>query len=239
MSAPVRMPSKTPIHGVSGSRGHYEARGKPRPIGVPGLTLCRIDQPATRHAPHNVIPGSPGRHDEVCSPGAEVGRRRAIGVIAAPPINPRATTPMARRWDPGTRKRPRVPEGRCREHGPEQRQRPGQWPYPYPWAIELTRVGTPPSPARRRRYKHRSALCNARVSRTTEPTRIGTPSGSAMRSTLPATRQAVGVPSAWSQPSQSTHARPRRWCDAGSPGRNSVTAAQKAGVEGIVRNSGR
>ena len=98
MSAPVRMPSKTPIHGVSGSRGHYEARGKPRPIGVPGLTLCRIDQPATRHAPHNVIPGSPGRHDEVCSPGAEVGRRRAIGVIAAPPINPRATTPMARRW---------------------------------------------------------------------------------------------------------------------------------------------
>ena len=50
-----------------------------------------------------------------------------------------------------------------------------------------------------------------------------------MRSALPATRQAAGVPSAWSQPSQSTHERPRRWCDAGSLGRQSVTAAQKAG----------
>ncbi len=128
MSAPVRMPSKTPTRGVSGSRGHHTPRGKPRPDGVPGLTLCRIDQPATRHAPHNVIPGSPGRHDEVCSPGAEVGRRRAIGVVAAPPINPRATTPMARRWAAGTPMRHSGPEGRCREHGPEQRQRPGQWP---------------------------------------------------------------------------------------------------------------
>jgi hypothetical protein len=35
--------------------------GKPRPIGVPGLTLCRNDRPAARHAAHNVIPGSPGR----------------------------------------------------------------------------------------------------------------------------------------------------------------------------------
>ncbi len=59
-----------------------------------------------------------------------------------------------------------------------------------------------------------------------------------MRSALPATKQAAGAPSAWSQPSQSTHARPRRWCDAGSPGRQCVTAAQKAGVEGMVRNNG-
>jgi hypothetical protein len=57
------------------------------------------------------------------------------------------------------------------------------------------------------------------------------PSESAMRSALPATRQAAGVPSAWSQPSQSTHARPRRWCDAGPLGRHSVTADQKAGNE--------
>ncbi len=64
------------------------------------------------------------------------------------------------------------------------------------------------------------------------------PSESAMRSALPATKQAAGVPSAWSQPLPVSHARPRRWCDAGSPGRQCVTAAQKAGVEGMVRNSG-
>ncbi len=57
------------------------------------------------------------------------------------------------------------------------------------------------------------------------------PTGSAMRSAAPATRQAAGAPSAWSQPSQSTHARPRRWCDAGSPGRQCVPEAQKAGAE--------
>ena len=51
------------------------------------------------------------------------------------------------------------------------------------------------------------------------------------RPTLRSQRQAAGVPSAWSQPFQSTHERPRRWCDAGSLGRISVTAAQKAGVE--------
>ena len=67
--------------------------------------------------------------------------------------------------------------------------------------------------------------------------RCRAPPGSAMRSALPATRQAAGAPSAWSQPSQATHARPRRWCDAGSPGRQCVTAAQKAGDEGKVRNN--
>ncbi len=34
-----------------------------------------------------------------------------------------------------------------------------------------------------------------------------------------------------------THARPRRWCDAG-PGRQCVPAAQKAGAESMVRNHG-
>ncbi len=67
--------------------------------------------------------------------------------------------------------------------------------------------------------------------------RCRAPSGSAMTASLPATREAAGVPSAWSQPLQSTHARPRRWCDAGPPGRQSVTAAQKAGAEGRTRDS--
>ncbi len=63
------------------------------------------------------------------------------------------------------------------------------------------------------------------------------PPGSAMRSAVPVTRQAAGAPSAWSQPPQSTHERPRRWCDAGSLGRQSVTAVQKAGAEDRARNS--
>ncbi len=40
-----------------------------------------------RHLPHNALPGSLGERDAVCSPGFEAGRRRAIGVVAALPIN--------------------------------------------------------------------------------------------------------------------------------------------------------
>ncbi len=65
----------------------------------------------------------------------------------------------------------------------------------------------------------------------------GLPRGARRILVLPATRKAAGAPSAWSQPPQSTHARPRRWCDAGSPGRQCVTAAQKAGDEDTVRNN--
>ena len=51
-----------------------------------------------------------GTRDEICSPGFEVGRRRAVGVVAALTINPRATMPMARRWAAGTpSQRPRRP----------------------------------------------------------------------------------------------------------------------------------
>ena len=64
--------------------------------------------------------------------------------------------------------------------------------------------------------------------------RYRAPSGSAMRSAVPATRQAAGVPSAWSQPFQSTHVRPRRWYDAGPLRRIGVTAAQKAGTAGAA-----
>ncbi len=60
------------------------------------------------------------------------------------------------------------------------------------------------------------------------------PPGWSMKSVLPVSWQAAGAPSAWSQPSQSTHERPRRWCDAGPPGRHSVPAAQKAGRERTV-----
>ncbi len=63
------------------------------------------------------------------------------------------------------------------------------------------------------------------------------PPGRAMKSDLPATKQAAGVPSAWSQPFQSTRERPRRWRDAGPLGRQSVTAARKAGDEDSIRGS--
>jgi hypothetical protein len=65
----------------------YRAGGIGAILGVRGLTLCRRRSPATRRAPHNVIPGTPGTRDEVCSPGAEAGRRRPIGGVAALPIH--------------------------------------------------------------------------------------------------------------------------------------------------------
>ena len=76
------------------------------------MTLCRIDHQASRHASHNVIPGSLGERDAVFCSGDEAGRRRTIGVVAALTINPRATTPMVRRWADGTLKRHSGPEGR-------------------------------------------------------------------------------------------------------------------------------
>ena len=60
-----------------------------------------------------------------------------------------------------------------------------------------------------------------------------------MRSSAPATRQAAGARAAWSQPFNPPPTRPRCSGDAGSLGRQSVTADQKAGVEGKFRNINR
>ena len=99
------------------------ASGKPRPIGVPGLTLCRKNHPASWRSPHNVIPGSLGERLEVSSPGYEAGRRRTIGVVAALQSTTHATTPMVRRWTAGTPMRHSGPEGRGRGQDPRQRQK--------------------------------------------------------------------------------------------------------------------
>jgi hypothetical protein len=80
--------------------------------GVPGPHLCRNNLSAMRPAPHKCRPGSRGERDAVSSPGVEAGRRRTIGVVAALPIYPRATTPMVRRWVAGTPQRHSGPEGR-------------------------------------------------------------------------------------------------------------------------------
>ncbi len=101
-------------------------RRKPRPIGVPGPHLCRIDLSAVRPTQHKCRPGSPGERDAVTSPGSEEGRRRAIGVVAALSIYPLATTTMVRRWVAGTPMRPSGPEGR----GRGQRHRRCRWLLP-------------------------------------------------------------------------------------------------------------
>jgi hypothetical protein len=106
--------------------------------------------------------------------------RQAAGVPSAWSQRSQSIHERPRRWcDAGPLRRVGVTadqkageEGRVRNGDRSQRQRPGQGqgPYPCPWVIEPTRIGTPPSPTGRRRYKHRSAVCSARVSRAMKPT---------------------------------------------------------------------
>ena len=85
----------------------------------PAPTGCRVRHCAGTAIRHRnafrtmALPGSLGERDAVCCSGYEAGRRRAIGGVAALPVNLRATTPMVRRWAAGTPKRHSGPEGRC------------------------------------------------------------------------------------------------------------------------------
>jgi len=66
---------------------------------VRGTLLCRNNQPAPQHVAHNGDAGhSTGTALKEPCPGSVAGRRRAIGAVAALPINPWSTTPMVRRW---------------------------------------------------------------------------------------------------------------------------------------------
>ncbi len=84
--------------------------------------------PATTRIPKNVKGGSPGRRDPVCCSGYEVGRRRAIGVVAALPV----THARPRRWcDAGPLRRQSVTaaqkagdEDRSRDSDRNQGQKP-------------------------------------------------------------------------------------------------------------------
>ncbi len=152
---------------------HFTTRGKPRPTGVPGMALCQKDLTATRPAPHKVHAGLPreARHTLVLP-----ATRQAAGAPSAWSQPFQSTHARPRRWcDAGPPGRQSVTaaqkagaEGRVRNHSS------ALCSAHFSWAMEPTRIGTPPSPAGRRRYKHRSALCRARVSRTIETTR-GTP----------------------------------------------------------------
>jgi len=48
-----------PVHDTHHHRNRFTTRGKPRPIGVPGMALCQMNITATRHAPHKVHAGLP------------------------------------------------------------------------------------------------------------------------------------------------------------------------------------
>ncbi len=232
--------------------------GKPRPTGVPGPHLCRNDLPAERPAPAQMPTGLPRRarrgplsrlrgrppacHRRGRSPlrsptrdradGATLGRRDANSVTAAQKAGDEGVrNPRSHKTQYPALSRQRTagfnnPDGQAGSPPPqsppnlkENRDR-GRWGHPENRAPPGCRV----------------RICAGTTSRRSGPPGTNAdraPPGRATRSALPATRQAAGAPSAWSQPSRSTHARPRRWCDAGPPGRNSVPAAQKAGDEGV------
>ena len=81
--------------------------------GVPGQQLWRSDRPAPRRATHNCRPGSLGERDPVHLLTLEGGRRRAIGVVAAP----QSAFARPRRWcDAGMPWHPRRPVPK--ERGP-------------------------------------------------------------------------------------------------------------------------
>ncbi len=199
-------------------------RGNPRPLGVPGPHLCRNDLSALRPAPHKCRPGSPGRRDAVCSPGNEGGRRRTIGVVAALP----ASHARPRRWcgagSPGrqsvTAAQKAGDEGRNprshKTHYPAlSRQRPAGFNNPDGQAGSPPPQCPPNLKENRDRGRwgpaetHAPSGCRVRICAGTTSRRCGTPGtnadrappGGAMRSALPATREAAGAPSAWSQPS--------------------------------------
>ncbi len=133
------------------------------------------------------------------------------------PLRTNADRASGRNQRPGQHQKPAISDSSSIRNS--NRSRPGPAEYPAPTGCRVR-------------------ICAGTSSRRCVPLRTNAdraPSGSAMRSAVPATRQAVGASSAWSQPCQSTPARPRRWCDAGPPGRQCVTATQKAGVEDIVR----
>jgi len=108
----VQRPRSFHLHTAPPRPNRFQARGKPRPSGCQvrhcaGTTFRR--RGALRTMP---LPGSPGTRDEVCSPGYEAGRRRAIGVVAAVQSTTHATAPMVRRWGAVTPRRHSGPEGR-------------------------------------------------------------------------------------------------------------------------------
>ncbi len=154
---PQPNPRKTAPHRGAGSAfvpvrpPGRAARSAQMPTGLPRGARCGQlsrprGRPPARHRRGRSPPHLPTRDH---ADGATLGRRDANA-------SGRPRRPVLRAWS-GTTAAPVVAP-------------------PFSWAMEPTRIGTPPSPTGRRRYKHRIALCSATVSWAIEPTRIGTPS---------------------------------------------------------------
>ena len=234
-------PHRIPAGKLSGASFTSRARGNPRPTGVPGMALCRknLHGGASRPA-QGPCRAPPGRAMRSALPAT----RQAAGAPSAWSQPSQSTHARPRRWrDAGPPGRQSVTaaqkagdEGRVRDSDRSQRQ-DSATVNSGSGSLGTTRPAA--ETARGKPRLHRGAghgfvpddLHGGASPPAQGPCRA--PPGGAMRSALPATRQAAGVPSAWSQPSQSTHERPRRWCDAGPLGRQSVTAAQKAGVKNL------
>ncbi len=156
-------------------------RGKPRPIGVPGTPLCWNHHPAPPRAPHNGATGLPrgARCGLLSRPrGRPPARHRRGRSPLNQPTSDHADGATLGRRDAKASRRPRRPVLRAWSGTTAAT---GTGPVSLSVGDKPTRIGTPPSPAGRRRYKHRSALCSAHVSGAMEPTRIGTPPSPAGR----------------------------------------------------------
>ncbi len=108
-SQPFTYPSRDHADGATLGRRRRTRRPVPRESRGPGPALstgkrattgcraryCAGSTPRQRGAPRTMaLPGSPGERDEVSCSGAEGGRRRAIGVVAAFPVS----LARPRRW---------------------------------------------------------------------------------------------------------------------------------------------
>ncbi len=204
--------------------------GKEAFPGVPGSALCRIDPPARgalRTMPYRAPPGRaplPGLFRLRGRPPAS--HRRGRSPSNSPPTRPR-------RWgDAGPPGRQRVTAGR--KAGAEGVSEPGIPPSPtVPHSLGYAQPASTSLTGRRDARPHnarptwcgsdtetehagnhvpsgcRAWLCARTNLAATRPAphkvHAGLPRGARSRSALPATKQAAGVPSAWSQPFQSTH----------------------------------
>ncbi len=242
---PTRITRETPPLGVPGmalcQKNLAATRPAPHKVhaGLPRGARCGLLLPATRQAagvpsawsqPSQSTHARPRRWCDAGSPGRQcVTAAQKAGVNRHPVAVTAAGNPTKPDRPALSRIRPtnfNSTDGQAGSPPPAMSAKPGVDLKPKPTRIrgKPRPIGVPGTPLC---WNHLPAPQHAAHNGAT-----GLPRGARHILVLPATRKAAGAPSAWSQPSQSTHARPRRWCDAGSPGRQCVTAAQKAGVEG-------
>jgi len=154
---PTRTWPKSAVN--NGSPNHFTTRGKPRSIGVPGPFLCRSDLPTTPRLAHKMRTGLPrgARCGLLFRPrGRPPARHRRGRSPLNQPTRDHADGATLGRRDANASRRPRRPvmTGLCDVDSKRDRAvsvSVGDRTKPHRYT---------PSPAGRRRYKHRSALCS-------------------------------------------------------------------------------